>query len=100
MLRLHVVGAKLGLTSQVPKFFLRLELTNHITLHANVLKLSSTHSSSSEMILLVVRSANGDGSALTSKASSKVSLVNDSTYQWDCTTVIVSSFGQIKQSAQ
>ena len=39
---------------------------------------------SSAMILLVVWSANGDGSALTSMASSKVNLLNDDTYQWDC----------------
>ena len=32
------------------------------------------------MILLVVWSANGDGSALTSKASSKVNLLNDKRY--------------------
>ena len=46
------------------------------------------------MILLVVWSANGDGSALTAK----VNLLNDDTYQWDCATVIVSSFGQINRA--
>ena len=48
-------------------------------------------------ILLVVWSANSDGSALTSKASTKVNLLNGDTYRWDCETVIVSSFGQIEQ---
>ena len=43
-------------------------------------------------ILLIVWSANGDGSALTSKASSKVNLLNDDTYRRVCATVIVSSF--------
>ena len=49
------------------------------------------------MILLVVWSANGYGSALTSKACSKVNLLNDDTYQLVCVTVIVSSFGQVEQ---
>ena len=48
------------------------------------------------MILLVVWSVNGNGSALTSKASSRVNFLNDDTYQW---TVIVSSFRQIEQGA-
>ena len=47
------------------------------------------------MILLVVWPANGDGSALTSKASFKVNLLNDDTLQMNlcdrnCATVIVS----------
>ena len=54
---------------------------------------------SSAMILLVVWSAKGDDSALTSKASSKVNLLNDDTYRWNCVTVIVSSFGRIEQGA-
>ena len=48
------------------------------------------------MILLVVWSVNGNGSALTSKASSRVNFLNDDTYKW---TVIVSSFRQIEQGA-
>ena len=77
--------------------------TKHITLHANgkpLLKRSSSHSLLPQFCndsLLVVWSANGDGSALTSKASSKVNLLNDDTYQWNCVTIIVSSFGQIEQ---
>ena len=47
------------------------------------------------MILLVVWSASGNGSALTSK----VSLLNDDTYRIVCATVIVSSFGEIEQGA-
>ena len=39
---------------------------------------------SSAMILLVVWSANGEGSALISKASSNVNLLNYDTYQWYC----------------
>ena len=35
----------------------------------------------SAMILFVVWFANGDGSVLTSKASSKVNLLNDDTYR-------------------
>ena len=55
---------------------------------------------SSAMILLVVWSANGDGSrALTAMASSKVNLLNDDIYQWVCATVTVSSFRQIEQGA-
>ena len=44
----------------------------------------------SAMILLVVWSANGDGSALTYKASSKTkfNFLNDDTYRWNCATVI------------
>ena len=49
--------------------------------------------------LLVVWSANGGGSALTSKASSKFNLLNDDTYRWDCATVIMSSFKQLEQGA-
>ena len=56
--------------------------------HIHILSQSAT--------ILLVWSANGNGSALTSKASSKVNLVNDDTYLW---TVIVSSFRQIKQGA-
>ena len=37
--------------------------------------------SQSAIILLVVWSANGNSSAFTSKASSKVNLLNDDTYQ-------------------
>ena len=48
-------------------------------------------------IVLVVWSANDDGSALTSKASPKVNLLTDDTYRWNCTTVIVSSFRHIEQ---
>ena len=48
------------------------------------------------MILLVVWSANGNGSALTSNASYRVNLLNDDTYRW---TIIVSSFRQIEQVA-
>ena len=40
------------------------------------------------MILIVVWSINYDGSALTSKATSKVNLLNDDTYRWDCVTII------------
>ena len=49
---------------------------------------------SSAIILLVVWSANGDGSALASKSpSSKVNLLNDDAYA----TIIVLPFGQIEQ---
>ena len=48
-------------------------------------------------ILLVVWSAKGDGSALTSKASSKVKLLNDDICQWVSATIIVSSFKQVEQ---
>ena len=41
------------------------------------------------MILLVVWSANGDGSAFTSKTSSKINLLNDDTYQLVYATVTV-----------
>ena len=85
----------------------KLDLTKAITPHANsdsLLKRSSSHSHS-VTILLVVWSTNGDGSAPTSKASSKVNLLNDDTYLpmgW-CDhrymTVIVSSFGQIEEGA-
>ena len=51
------------------------------------------------MILLVVWFENGDCSALTSKASSKVNFLNDYTHRWVCVTVIVLSFGQIEQGA-
>ena len=51
----------------------------------------------SAMILLVVSSANGNGSALTSKASSKVKWLNNDTYRWNCAIIIMSSFGQIEQ---
>ena len=85
---------------------MELELAKHITLHANgkpLLKWSSSHSHyspSSIMFLLVVWSVNGDGSALTSKANSKVNLLNDDTYRWVCATVIVSSFGRIDQGVK
>ena len=49
---------------------------------------------SSAVILLVVWSANDNGSALTSKASSKDNLLNEGIYLWDCATVIMSSFEQ------
>ena len=44
---------------------------------------------SSATILLVVWSGNGSsqGSALISKASLKVNLLNDDTFQWNCATV-------------
>ena len=67
----------------------KLELTENITLHSNgetLLKQSSSHSNSSpvlQTILLVVLSANGDGSVLTSMASSKINLLSDDTYGWD-----------------
>ena len=48
---------------------------------------------SSGLIVLAVWSANGDCNALTSKASSKVNLLNDDAYR----RVIVSSFRQIEQ---
>ena len=51
------------------------------------------------MILLVVWSANGNSSVLTSKASFKVNLLNDDTYRGVCATVIVSSFGELEQGA-
>ena len=47
------------------------------------------------MILLLVWSANGDGSALTFEANFQVNLLNDDIYQWASATVIVSSLGQI-----
>ena len=85
---------------------LQLELTKHITPHANdepLLQRSSSHSYSSPVLLLVVWTANGDGSAITSKlaskASSKVNLLNNNTCQRNSATVIVSSFGQIEQGA-
>ena len=53
---------------------------------------------SSATILLIVWSANGDGSTST-KASFKVKLLNDDTYQLDSVTIIVSSFRQIEQGA-
>ena len=56
-----------------------------ITPHANgkpVLKRSSLFLSQFATILLVVWSANGDGSALTSEASSN--LLNDDTYRCVC----------------
>ena len=70
----------------------KLELTKHVTPHANgerLLKWSSSHSHSSQSatILLVVWFANGNDSAFTSK----VNTLNDDTYRWDCATVIVSS---------
>ena len=55
-------------------------------LMANILSSRAPHIHfypSSATILLVVWSANSDGSALTSMASSKVNLLNDDTYQWD-----------------
>ena len=53
-----------------------------ITRHSNgepLLKRSSSHSLPTT-ILLVVLSANGNGSAVTSKATSKVNLLNDDIY--------------------
>ena len=47
------------------------------------------------MILLIVWSANGNGSAFTSKTSSEV--IYDDTYRWVCAIAIVISFGQIEQ---
>ena len=47
------------------------------------------------MTLRVVWSANSDRSTPTSK----VNLLNDDTYRWDCATVIMSSFRQIEQGA-
>ena len=72
-----------------------LDLTKHITQHANgkpLLKRSFSFNffPTSATILLVVWSANSDGSALTSKASSKVNLLSDNTYRWDCATALVS----------
>ena len=64
-------------------------------LMANLFSSGAPHiqfSPSSAIILLVDWSANGDGSAL-SKASSKVNLLNDGTYRWNCVTVIMSSIG-------
>ena len=55
--------------------------------------------SQSATILLDVWSANGDGCALTSKASSMVNLLNDDTHLWVCATVIVSSFRYIEEGA-
>ena len=49
---------------------------------------------SSAMILLVVWSANGNCSALIFEASSKVNILNDDTYRWDCAAV----FSKIEQS--
>ena len=73
-----------------------------ITPHANckpLLKWSSSHSHSFPVRndLLVVWSANGNGSALSSKASSKVNLLNDDHYRLVSVTIIVSSFKQIEQ---
>ena len=64
----------------------KLELTKHITPHANhkpLLKQSSSHSHSSNnaMILLVVWSANSD--SYSAQASFKVNLLSDDTYQWN-----------------
>ena len=39
-------------------------------------------------------------SALTSKTSSKVYLLNDNTYWWVCVTIIVSFFGEIEQGVR
>ena len=64
-----------------------LELTKHITPHANVRTSSQvellifTFFPSSAMILLVLWSADGNSSALTSKASSKVNSLNDDSYR-------------------
>ena len=52
--------------------------------------------SSFAMILLVVWSANGECSALTSKASFKVNLLNDYNYRWNCVTVMMSFFRRIE----
>ena len=68
------------------------------TLMANLLQSGAPHIHilSQSATILLVWSAKGNGSALTSKASSRVNLVNDDTY---LLTIIVSSFRQIKQSA-
>ena len=71
-----------------------------ITPHANgehLLKWSSSHSYSFLAHNNFVWSANGKGSALTSKASSNINLLNNDTYRLVCTTIIVRSFGQIEQ---
>ena len=73
-----------------------------ITPHANgehLLKWSSSHSYSFLAHNNFVWSANGKGSALTSKASSNINLLNNDTYRLVCTTIIVRSFGQIEQGA-
>ena len=65
-----------------------------------LLKWSSSRSHSSPVRNnLIVWSANNNDSALTSKASSKVNLLNDDNYRWVCANVIVLSFGQIEQGA-
>ena len=53
----------------------------------------------SAMILLVVWGAKGDGSARTSKASSKVCLLNDDTLLMGLCNCNESAFGQIDQGA-
>ena len=60
-----------------------------------LLKWTSAHSQS-EIILFLVWSANGDGSALNFKANFQVNLLNDDIYQWAIATIIVSSLGQIE----
>ena len=47
-----------------------------------------TFFSSSATILLVVRSANGDGSVLATKTSSKVNLLNYDTFRWNCVILL------------
>ena len=51
-------------------------------------------------ILFFLCSSNGNGSALISKESLKVNLLNTILYHWTCVTIIVSSFGQIEQGVQ
>ena len=51
-------------------------------------------------ILFFVCSSNGADSALTSKGSLKVNLLNTIIYCWTFVTIIVSSFGQIEQGVQ
>ena len=65
----------------------RMQMVNHF------LSGASHFTQSTLTILLVVWSTNGNGSALASKASSKVNLLNGNTHRGICATVIiVSSF--------
>ena len=82
----------------------KLDLTKIIFPHANgepLLKWSSSHSLLTQFCndSACLWSTNNNGNALTSKASSNVNLLHDDTYRWECASIIVSSFGQIEQSA-
>ena len=69
-------------------------ITKHITPHTNgepLLKRSSSFPYSSPVLQQFCLSG------LPTATVVKVNLLNDDIYQWNCATVIVSSFGQIEQ---